>query len=66
MDKKAIRKALDNFENDKYTDAKDIIKREIAGKRDVFIKNKLGLSQDINPAPEQDIDVDDKGEEGEE
>jgi hypothetical protein len=31
-----------------FVDAKDIITKEIAGKRDVFIKDKLGLSNDIN------------------
>jgi len=66
MDKKAIKKALDHFENDQFVDAQDIIKKEIAGKRDVFLKDRLGLSQDINPAPEQDIDNEDEGEEGEE
>jgi len=60
MNKKAIRKALDSFENDQYVDAKEIISQEIAGKRDVFLKNKLGLSQDINPAPDANVDLDDK------
>lgn len=68
MDRKAIRKALDHFENDEYVDAKDIIKREVAGSRDIFVKNKIGLANDINPAPEPenqnlDQDDDDKGEE---
>jgi hypothetical protein len=72
MDKKAIRKALDHFENDEFVDAKDIIAKEIQGKRDVFLKDKLGLSQDINPAPaadaqDQDADAgDDAGNEGDE
>lgn len=47
MDKKAIRKALDHFENDEFVDAKDIITKEIAGKRDVFLKDKLGLANDF-------------------
>lgn len=54
MDKEQIKKALDSFENDKYVDAKEIIKKEIAGHRDVFLKNKLGLATDINPAPQTD------------
>jgi len=67
MDKKAIRKALDHFENDQYVDAKDIIKKEIAGQRDIFLKDKIGLKLDINPAPkaepdaDADADADDKG-----
>lgn len=66
MDKKAIKKALDHFENDEYVDAKEIIKKEIAGKRDVFIKDKLGLAQDINPVPDNSAEEEDEGAEGEE
>ena len=74
MDRDKIRKALDHFENDEFVDAQDIIKREIAGQRDVFIKNKLDLKNDINPAPakpdanaEGDGDGDgDAGDEGDE
>lgn len=61
MDKKQIRKALDHFENDQFVDAKDIITKEIAGKRDVFIKDKLGLANDINPQPATDNN-DDNGD----
>jgi hypothetical protein len=53
MDKEKIKKALDHFENDEFVDAKDIISQEIAGKRDEFIKDKLGLANDINPKPEK-------------
>ena len=62
MDKEQIKKALDNFENDKYVDAKEIISREVAGKRDVFLKDRLGLKNDINPQPEQGTG-DDEGDE---
>jgi len=58
MDREKIRKALDHFENDQFVDASDIIKQEIAGKRDVFLKNKLGLATDINPAPQADANAD--------
>lgn len=60
MDKEKIKKALDHFENDKFVDAKDIISQEIKGKRDEFIKDKLGLQNDINPPEKTD---DDEGEE---
>ena len=63
MDKKAIKKALDHFENDQFVDAKDIISKEISGKRDIFLKDKLGLQQDIVPKPEvDDKKTDDEGE----
>jgi hypothetical protein len=70
MDRAKIRKALDHFENDQYVDAKDIISQEIAGKRDVFLKDRLGLSNDITvttPAPDgnqDDVDNDDAGDAG--
>jgi len=60
MDREQIKKALNSFENDKYVDAKEIISKEIAGQRDVFLKNKLGLTLDINPTPKVDTD-DNKG-----
>jgi len=64
MDKEKIKKALDHFENDEFVDAKDIIKQEIAGKRDQFIKDKLGLANDLNPPPAASDDkTDDEGEE---
>ena len=64
MDRDKIRKALDHFENDEFVDAKEIIQGEIAGKRDVFLKDKIGLKNDINPTPE-DADPDDgSGAEG--
>lgn len=67
MDREQIKKALDHFENDEYVDAKEIIQKEIKGKRDVFLKDKLGLSQDINPVAEPEPKEEDKGaEEGEE
>jgi len=65
MDRAKIRKALDHFENDEYVDAKEIIQGEIAGKRDVFLKNKLELSNPISPVPDAKTDDDGaKGDEG--
>jgi hypothetical protein len=61
MDRKAIKKALDHFENDEYVDAKDIITKEIAGKRDVFIKDRLGLSNDFSPNADDNAEGDDEG-----
>lgn len=54
MDRKAIRKALDHFENDEFVDAKEIIAGEIAGKRDIFLQNRIELSNPINPVPDND------------
>lgn len=54
MDKEAIKKALDHFENDEYVDAKEILAKEIKGKRDEFVKDKLGLKDDIGTAPKKE------------
>lgn len=62
MDRAAIRKALDHFENDEYVDAKEIISKEIAGKRDVFLQNKIELKNPINPVPDKTDDDGDKGD----
>ncbi len=56
MEKDDIKKALDHFENDEFVDAKDIMTKAIQGKRDDFLKDKLGLENDINPAPEKKED----------
>jgi hypothetical protein len=67
MDRKEIRKALDHFENDEYVDAKEIISKEIAGKRDVFLQNKIELTNPISPVPKTDDDkTDDDGNKGDE
>ena len=73
MDRAKIRQALDHFENDQYVDAKEIIQGEIAGKRDVFLKDRIGLKTDINPAQKASADGDadadgdgDAGNEGDE
>jgi hypothetical protein len=47
-----IRKALDSFEEDKYTDAKDILSREISNAKNDFLKNKLGLKGSIDTSME--------------
>jgi hypothetical protein len=62
MDKEQIKKALDHFENDEYTDAKDILKKEISSKRDEFIKNKLELKNDINPVSDEEEDTEGEDE----
>lgn len=62
MDKEQIRKALDAFENDKFSDAKDIVKKEISKKRDDFLKDKLELSNDINPVEDEDEEEEEEDE----
>ena len=58
MNKELVRKALDNFENDSFMDAKEILSKEINNKKNEWIKNKLELKNDIEP-----IETIDKGDE---
>jgi hypothetical protein len=57
MDKESIKKALDHFENDEYVDAKEILTKEVQGKRDAFVKDKLGLKDDITTPAKKDDDT---------
>ena len=52
INKEKIRKALDHFENDQFTDAKDILSKEIKTSRDDFLKSKLDLKKGINEETE--------------
>jgi len=54
MDKEQIKKALDHFEQDEFTDAKDILSKEIKGVKNDWLKDKLDLKNDIETAPVAD------------
>jgi len=54
MNQEEIKKALDNFENDKFSDAKDILTREIRSCRDEFLNDKLGLAEEQENEEELD------------
>ena len=56
MDKEQIKKALDAFEDEKYSDAKDILKKEIQDAKNDFIKDKL----DIDLKEEEEVDDEDE------
>jgi hypothetical protein len=49
-----IKDALDKFEDEQYTDAKEIIKKEFIKQRNKTLKDKLGLEKDIDPEPEEE------------
>lgn len=46
VDKIKVKKALDDFENEKFSDASDAIKGEIRVSVNTFLKDKLGLKND--------------------
>ena len=48
IDNEKIRKALDHFEDDQFTSAKEIIKKEFVSAKNDFLKGKLGLQGDLN------------------
>ncbi|MFW6129710.1 MAG: hypothetical protein ACOC56_00915 [Atribacterota bacterium] len=56
LDLERIKQALDSFEDDNYTEAKDILRSELSKVRDEYIKDKTGV--DLNPDTD-DEDTDD-------
>lgn len=50
LDKDEIKKALDHFENDEFTDAKEILQKQIRQAKNDFIDDKLGLSKEEEKA----------------
>ena len=59
VDKELIRKALDHFENDEYTEAQDILKKEIGRHRDEWLDDKLELGGDKEPEGKTDDEPED-------
>ena len=49
IDKEKIKAALDDFEDDKFSDAKDVLKGEISKHKNEWLKSKLELKDDIDP-----------------
>ena len=45
MNKKEIKKALDCFENEEYSKAEYILRKQITQHRDEWLKKKLGLKE---------------------
>lgn len=54
VDKEIVKKALGDFTDDKYVEARDALRGQIRQKRDDFLKNKLGLEKDIGGDPTPD------------
>ena len=47
MDDNVIKNALDSFEDDDFLGAKEILQPELRKAKNIFLKNKLGLTKDI-------------------
>ena len=56
MDNEKIKSAIDAFEEEDFMASKDHIKGEFIVTRDAFLKDKLGLKNDINPVSSDDED----------
>jgi len=56
LDDEKVKAALDDFEADKFLDAKDKLSAEIARARDEFLQKALELKGEINPDPEEEDD----------
>jgi hypothetical protein len=48
MDKDSIKKAFDYFENEKYVEAKEILRGEIKKAKEDYFSDELGLSEQAN------------------
>ena len=59
VNKEQIKKALDHFENDEYSEASDILRQEIANHRDEWLDKKLGLVGEKDEAGEESEDEED-------
>lgn len=46
MDKEQIKKALDDFEEDKFDSSKEILKKEVQDKLADHLEDKLGLQEE--------------------
>ena len=64
LDDEKVKAALDDFEADKFLDAKDKLSAEIARARDEFLQKALELKGEISPDPEEEDD--EKDENGDE
>jgi len=56
LDDEKVKAALDDFEADKFLDAKEKLSAEIARARDEFLQKALELKGEINPDPEEEED----------
>lgn len=54
VDDEKVKDALDDFEDDKFSDAKEKLAGEIKKVRDEFLKSKLKLQKDLEGKPEEE------------
>ena len=59
VDKEEIRKALDHFENDEYTEAQEILQKEINKQKMEWLSDKLDLKGETEADDSDDEETDD-------
>ena len=62
VDDEKVKDALDDFEDEKFSDAKEKIAGEIKKARDDFLKAKLQLQKDLEDREEKEEDAQDDAE----
>ena len=63
VSKEQIKKALDHFENDEFSEAQDILRQEIRNHRDEWLDQKLGLVGEQDEEHEKDESEEEEKEE---
>ncbi len=66
VDVENIKKVLDDFENDKYSESEDLLRKEVAKHRDEWLNKKLELTGETDDEPDDGLDVDDEDDEDDE
>ncbi len=64
MDNEKIRKALDHFENDEFSDAQDILQAEISDRKYEHLNKELELDEKYMGKKEKVTEEDDEDENG--
>jgi len=59
MKKEAVKKIVDDFEDDNFVDAKETLKGELKDKVNSYLKDKLDLQNDSEPSDNIDDSDDD-------
>lgn len=59
VNQETIKKVLDDFTEDKFTDAKESLRREISKAKNDYLKDRLNLKKDPVPQDPEEGEEDD-------
>ena len=57
-----IKKALDAFEDDDFVSSKEILQKEISGRKNEWMQEKLGLTKPLGEEDEKEEETEDDDE----